>query len=363
MKKLTLLSFMMCCLTSVFSQNREIINAIENNNITDKEANVIFNQIKFFPDGTQVSIAFIESRITNFIGLKKENDSVFIVDNKDKIFEIGSLTKVFTATLLGNIIQDGQIKLDEPINKYLDTKINTDKTITFKQLANHTSGLPRLPLNLNLFTADPNNPYKNYDAEHLKSYLTGDVKLNNEPGSAYEYSNLGAGLLGYILTQISDSSYEQLLQNYIFSKYKMMNSTTDIDKIKANLIKGLNAQGYETPNWDLNSLVAAGGIYSSVQDLSKFILAQFNADDLALKATHQKTFEISDNMSIALAWHIIKRPNGQKYLWHNGGTGGYTSSAVMNLDDNRAVIILSNVSAFHPKSSNIDKLSIGLLDQ
>ena len=130
----------------------------------------------------------------NLLELKKTNDTIKLIENHKNVFEIGSITKVFTATLLSNFVNDQKLKLDDNIQDYLDFKINAENDITFKELANHTSGLPRVPSNLiNQITGfDENNPFKHYNKEKLKDYLTKDVELNQEPGIKYEYSNLGS---------------------------------------------------------------------------------------------------------------------------------------------------------------------------
>ncbi|WP_317128790.1 serine hydrolase [Mesohalobacter halotolerans] len=104
-----------------------------------------------------------------------------------------------------------------------------------------------------------------------------------------------------------------------------------------------------------------GGIYSNTGDLSKFVMAQFDDREKLLTMTQNKTFEVNKNLVIALGWHIVKQPNRDQLLWHNGGTGDYTSSIAIDLKNQKAVIILSNVSAFHPRQSNIDKLTFEIL--
>ncbi len=330
--------------------------------ITEAQIKLIYEKTKSFPENTQLSIAIIDSGEINFIGIKRQNDSILQIENHRNTFEIGSISKVFTSTLLSNLVVNNQLKLEHNIQDYIDFKLKTTKTITFKELANHTSGLPRLPSNLNLMHTDPSNPYKNYDEEKLKIYLKEKLKLNQTPGENYEYSNLGAGFLGYLLAKISNSNYEKMLQERIFSKYGMSNSTADRTIINSELVKGLDDKGEETPNWDLNILAGAGGMLSTVDDMTKFALAQFNDENFELKLTHQSTFKINENMEMGLGWHIIKASDGKdEMIWHNGGTGGYTSSIALNLKNNSGIIILSNVSAFNKSMGEIDNLCFELI--
>ena len=171
------------------------------------------------------------------------------------------------------------------------------------------------------FATNFDNPYQYYDEKKLIHYLNHQVELNPTSGSKYNYSNLGAGLLGYLLTKEADVTFEDLIQKYIFSKYKMRNSTTDKEKIKTLLIDGLTPLGETAPNWDFDILVGAGGIFSSVDDLSKFAQAQFYKDNLDLALTRKSTFDINDTMSLGLAWHLPKLKNGNELIFHNGGTG------------------------------------------
>lgn len=344
-------------------QTKVAKNGIEtlNNKINKEQFELLYDNTKLFPDDTQLSLALIKNGKIYFIGTKRINDTIKLIENYKSTFEIGSITKVFTSTLLSNFVNDQKLKLDDNIQDYLDFKINSENKITFKQLANHTSGLPRLPSNLNLLFVEKDNPYKDYDQEKLINYLTGEVELNKESGIKYEYSNLGAGLLGFELVTISKLSYESLLQKKIFTKYEMVNSTSRRENIQTKLVKGLKPNGETTSNWDFDVLAGGGAIFSTIEDLSKFALAQFDNTNKELALTHKPTFKVNDNMSIGLGWHILKRKNGSELIWHNGGTGGYTSSMALDLENTNGIIILSNVSAFNKKRRNIDKLCFELI--
>lgn len=334
---------------------------VSNYVINKEQSDLIFENTKSFPNNTQLALAVVKNGTINFIGIERLNDTIRTTENYNSAFEIGSITKVFTATLLSNFVNEQQLTLDDNIQDYLDFKMKSEDKITFKQLANHTSGLPRLPSNLNFFFVDRDNPYKDYNREMLIDYLTNKVELNQEPGTTYEYSNLGAGVLGFVLATISDASFESLLQDNIFARYKMPNSITNIEQIQTKLVKGLNSSGAFTSNWDFDVLAGGGAIFSTVEDLSKFALAQFDPENNELKLTQKPTFKVNDQMSIGLGWHIIKRKNGGELIWHNGGTGGYTSSMALDLERKNGVIILSNVSAFNSKQGHIDQLCFALI--
>ncbi|VAW33627.1 Beta-lactamase class C-like and penicillin binding proteins (PBPs) superfamily [hydrothermal vent metagenome] len=329
--------------------------------ITQQQSDIIFKNSKIFPNQTQIAIAVINNGDVSYYGIKRNNDMISTFDNHQSIFEIGSITKVFTATLLAGFVIDKKVKLDDNINDYLSLSLNNNPTISFKQLANHTSGLPPLPLNLNLSLVNPANPYKEYKKRDLESYLTELLEVPQKSIGKYQYSNLGLGILGYTLSKIANTSYDSLLQTKIFSKYNMLSSTTNINNINGVLVKGLDVAGNEVSNWDLAVLAGAGGIISSVEDLAKFVVAQFDNSNKELELSRQKTFVKNNNMDVGLGWHIIKAKSGNSWYWHSGGTGGYSSSMSIDIKNKNGIIILSNVSAFNPGMGNIDKLCFELM--
>lgn len=335
---------------------------IKNNIITKKQSEIIFKKSKVFPNQTQIAIAIIKNGNVSYYGIKRNNDTISIFDNHKSIFEIGSMTKVFTSTLLSSFVIENKIKLNDFINYYLNLSLNNNTKISFKELANHTSGLPRLPSNFDLAMVNSVNPYKEYNEEKLEEYLTNLLKLPQNSKEKYEYSNLGAGLIGYTLSKIENISYDNLLQTRVFSKYDMGNSTTNHNKVNGVYIKGLDDKGNEVSNWDFSVLVGAGGILSNTVDLSKFVVAQFDSSNKELELTREKTFEINENMDIGLGWHIIKSKSRNDWNWHNGGTGGYSSSMAIDTKNKNGIIILSNVSAFNPNMGNIDKLCFELME-
>lgn len=345
------------------SQTRPAINQqnTDQSKITEEQAALIFEKTNAFPNNTQLAIALIKNGQVHFYGVKRENDTIRTITNHDRVFEIGSISKVFTGTLLAELVEEGKIDLSQNINEYLDFPFKDNQQITFLALANHTSGLPRLPSNLNLIFADPTNPYKGYDEEKLKVYLTEKMELAGHAGKKSDYSNLGFGLLGYVLSEIDKKTYQELATSRIFSKYDMSSTTTIRSEITDRLVKGLTAKGVEASNWDLAILAGAGGILSTVEDMSRFAMAQFDPANEALALSRTKTFELGSNMDIGLGWVIINKESGSTWHWHNGGTGGYTSSMALDVEKQNGVIILSNVSAFNKKMGNIDQLCFGLL--
>ncbi len=329
--------------------------------ITEEKAGFIFQKTAQFPNNIELAMAIIFDGKPVFYGVKRENDTLKTTVNHRKVFEVGSITKVFTATLLAGLVLEGRISLNEDIAPYLNFELKGNPEITFEQLANHTSGLYRLPSNMELFT-NPQNPYKAYDDEKLEEYLTEKLKLAPENEKRYNYSNLGAGLLGFVLSKIEGLGYHQMLKERIFSKYQMARSTIDNKEVENILVKGRDDKGKEVSNWDFDVFAGAGAILSSAEDLSKFAMAQFDEGNEELGLTRKSTFSISDGQAIGLGWHITKTESRNEWVWHNGGTGGYRSCMVVDIGKKNAVVILSNVSAFHQNSNKIDELCFGLIE-
>ena len=332
------------------------VNAL--NNYPKEISEIIFSKTKDFPNNTQLSIAISQNGKTNYYGIIKLNDTIKPIENQNKIFEIGSITKVFTSTVLAWLVEERKIKLTDDINSYYSFPFKDNITLNFKSLANHTSGLPRLPENLEL--SNETNPYKSYGKREIDEYLKNLMKTGSKN---YDYSNLGAGLLGYTLGLSQKTSFQYLLQKKVFDKYKMKSSFTSSQNLGNKLVKGLDKNGKTVSNWDFDVLFGGGGILSTTEDLVKFANAHFNATNKELTLTRTPTFDINENMKIGLGWHLLKSKNGKDLVWHNGGTGGFSSSMCLNTNDKITVIILSNLSAFHPKMGNIDGLCFELINE
>jgi len=332
----------------------------EKSKITKKQSDIIFKHAKTFPNETQVSIALIENGVPKYYGIKKVNDTIISIENYKNVFEIGSITKVFTATLLAGLVHDNKIELNDDINQYLKFPLKNKQKITFKELANHTSGLPGMPTNFDTDITNP-NPIKNLDNKVLKAYLTSELELSHKTLTKYRYSNLGAGLLGYTLSEITNTDYATLLQNNIFSKYGMTKSVIGTEKIKSLLVQGLSPKGNPVQNWELGALAGAGAIISSVEDLSKFAIAQFNKKNKELELTRRRTYWVNFKDHVALGWHIKKGFLKDDLYWHNGGTGGYSSCITLNTNTQNSVIVLTNISTFSQNTEKVDDICFKLM--
>ncbi|WP_183556946.1 serine hydrolase [Mucilaginibacter sp. SP1R1] len=266
------------------------------------------------------------------------------------IFEIGSITKTFTSVLLAYYVNEGKVKLTDPITKYLPDSVTVNKelrAVTLLTLSNHTSGFDRMPNNLDTKTGDELNPFKTYNKQQLFAYLK-TCKLNSKPGDQYAYSNLGVGLLGTILSQISGKSFEQMVTDIICRPLMMQNTTQHLSAASlANFASVYNETGNVTTPWDFDILAPCGALHSSVNDMLIFARANMeppaNKLGKAIELTQQITRGFTKDAKLGLAWHIIV-VDGVEYYFHNGATYGSSSFLAFNAEKKLAVIVLSNAA-------------------
>ena len=281
------------------------------------------------------------------------------IPNADNFFELGSITKTFTAILLAYYVNEGKVSLRDPIRKYLPDSVAANPqlaSITLLELCNHTSGLERLPDNLIPHATDPLNPYKDYTKELLYEYLK-TCKLKSQPGTQYAYSNLGVGLLGSILETISHIPYEEMVREIICKPLGMYSTAQFLNPLAMpRFVQVYNAGGVATPPWDFDVLAPCGALRSTLNDMLLYAKANLHPgnDKLgkAIELSHHITF--TKDVKIAMAWHIIT-VNGVDYIFHNGGTNGSSSFLAFNTAKNIAIVVLSNAV------ESTDELGAGIL--
>src|SRR5699024_3038520 len=214
--------------------------------------------------------------------------------------------------------------------------------ITLKSLATHTSGLPRMPSNF--FPKNILNPYANYAVSYLYYFLD-HYKLARKPGTSFQYSNLGVGLLGVVLSNATGLTYAQLLQKYVTGPLHMDDTELGVPKTKQRHFADPYFYGKPVHHWDfLESFAGAGAICSTAKDLATYVKAQMRlkgtAFDSAIALTHQIRFHINKNRAIGLAWIVSTAED--TILWHNGETGGFRSFVGFNTEKGTGVAVLSS---------------------
>ncbi|MES2041148.1 MAG: serine hydrolase [Pseudomonadota bacterium] len=289
-----------------------------------------------------------EQRIQGF-GLVSNGKSQAHLPDANTVFEIGSVSKTFTALLLADMQMRGQVKLDDAVATLLPTYTIPQyqgRAITLLDLATQTSALPRLPANL--MPKQPDNPYADYTENNLRDFLHG-YQLTRAPGAKYEYSNLGFGLLGQALSTRAGKSYAELVQERIAKPLGMADTGITLTAtMQGNLATGHDGQGKPAANWDMPTLAGAGALRSSAQDMLRYLQAHMHSKDVKVPAGLQLVQQPQrptgmPGLQIGLAWHV-QSVRGQTVVWHNGMTGGYASFIGFTADGQRGVVVLANAS-------------------
>jgi D-alanyl-D-alanine-carboxypeptidase/D-alanyl-D-alanine-endopeptidase len=280
--------------------------------------------------------------------------------NENTVFEMGSIGKVFTALLLADMVRVGEVSFDDPIELYLPSSVTAptfnDRSITLIDLATHTSGLDIIPDNL--APANENNPYADYTVEQLYEALS-STSLDHEIGSQYEYSNLGMGLLGHILSLHSGMSYEELVVQRITNELGMPDTRVTLTpEMQSRLATGYR-EGEPFPLWDIPTLAGAGALRSTVQDMLTFLAANIGLTEsrlyAAMQLTHEPRFPVGSTMQVGLAWHMSQKGKIQ-IIEHHGATGGYWGFAGFSYDTKTGVVVLTN------SFQDIDEIGLLLLE-
>ena len=266
----------------------------------------------------------------------------------NSVFEIGSITKVFTSTVLAEMVLDGEVSLEDPVQKYLPADVHMPtrdgKEITLGELSEQNSGLPRMPTNFH--PKDPSNPYADYTVKDLYGFLSG-YELTRDPGAKFEYSNLGVGLLGHVLSLRAGTSYEEMVRERVWKPLGMLEtSDTFTPWMKQHLALGHDDKGKVVPNWDVGALAGAGAIRSTAVDMLKFLSANVHTETgplgKAMAFAHEERAPAgAPNLKIGLNW-ISLHAGSDTIVWHNGGTAGYRSFAGFVPSRRIAVVVLTN---------------------
>jgi serine-type D-Ala-D-Ala carboxypeptidase/endopeptidase len=289
------------------------------------------------------------------------------------LFEIGSVTKVFTSTLLVSTTQEGLMGLDDRLCDLLPEVEVFPSDITLRQLATHTSGLPRLPSNFTRsFLNNPQDPYAAYTSADLLAYLAKYREKQRRPSETprtFKYSNLGFGLLGHIVAQKLGTSYEAAVVKRICGPIGMRDTCVRLSSEQsARLAAAHTPSGKPTLHWQLPTLAGAGALRSTACDMLKFLAANLGDVQGSLKkvfeACREKQVEIPRLRGVAslsarwrrsgltnfippaymtLGWLVsLVEPDKRAVYWHNGATGGHCAFVGFAHESRTGVVVLSN---------------------
>jgi len=335
---------------------------------SDDEIKAILRErIDIAKRGVGIVVGLIDENGTRVVSVGKPSVTSDKPLDGDAIFEIGSITKTFTAILLADMVARGEVALDDPISKYLPKSVKTPvvngKEITLEQLSRHTSGLPRLPSNMK--PKDPGNPYADYTVAQLYEFLNG-YKTTRPFGVTTEYSNLGVGLLGHILALRAGTDYETLVRSRILAPLKMNSTAIKLTPAMREKMTTGHYQTVAVPYWDLPTLAGAGALRSSTNDMLKYLAANMGfksglastADVTTLLAAMQRTQRNTTDtpdMGYGLGWSLNSSFD-KKIIVHGGGTGGFMTFVAFEPQRKRGVVVLSN------SNSDISDIALHLLD-
>ncbi len=291
------------------------------------------------------------NRLLGHMALYKGNDKVYsttleaaggetLKNDKQLKYKIGSITKTFTATLVFQLIEEGKLSLDTTLDSYYPKVANADR-ITIQQMLNHHSGI-------HSYTDDPN-----FISYHMspqdKTFLVNKIQgfdADFEPGEKGAYSNSNYLLLGYILEEIEEKSYAELLENKIFKPLGMK------DTFIGKAINPKNAEAYsyqfngekweEVPQWDMSVAYSAGTLVSTADDLNLFITGLFE-EKLIESSSLEQMIELEDGFGKGIFGTKYKLGDSElQGYWHNGGIESFISHLAYYPEKDVSVVVLTN---------------------
>ncbi|EKF55228.1 beta-lactamase [Galbibacter marinus] len=272
------------------------------------------------------------------------------------LYEIGSITKSFTGLLLAKYVVEDSLSLSQKVNEFLPDSIDlTDKKgnpVTLKSLATHSSGLPRLPSNLDL--SNQLNPYADYDQSKMYSFLSHHIPRS--VGENFVYSNLGFGLLGDVLSTYKQIGFRTLVRDQILKPLQLSDTYFDVSSAEKHQL----AKGYigtqNVPHWNFKVMDAAGGLKTTITDLQRFgkqFLETSSPFAKSNKVATKSYFTDKDGNHYGLGWFIDQ----DGIVFHGGGTGGFRTFIAIDLNSNRVISVMTNSG-----SSSIEDLAKYLIN-
>jgi len=296
--------------------------------------------------GASIGIVQGDKSWTAHFGQLSDTDSELA--NDQTLYEIGSITKVFTGILLAAAVGDQSLRLDQPIGSIATELENSNpsvaQSINLLHLATHQSGLNRMPKNFR--PADPDNPYADYSRQLLFDYMK-KATPPHAPGTGQRYSNLGFGLLGELLAVNAGTQYESLLSSAILMPLGMTDTSINLSDSQLRRFAPPHTEGLErTSAWLINGLSGAGAIRSTVSDMTLFMKATLVADQSELGRSMDLAWEQhlaadGEDRGMGLGW-IIARDGETRF--HAGKTGGFRSAIFVNRKIRSGVIVLANTA-------------------
>jgi CubicO group peptidase (beta-lactamase class C family) len=268
-------------------------------------------------------------------------------------YEIGSVTKTVTGSLLAQGIERGEVEAATELGELLDLGDSDAASVTLEELATQSSGLPRLPMSAGTLLATivanyrASDPYGSTLAE-----LEADARGVAVGEKEFLYSNLGFALLGQALASAADTDYPALASARVFEPLGMDGSyaPTAPDELRDGAPTGYTASGRPSDAWTLGADAPAGSVRSTLADMTAYAAAQLDGTAPGVDATEPRA-RAGESGEIGFAWITT-----EGVTWHNGATGGFTSWVGFDRESGRAVVVLNGTAA------NVDDLGFALME-
>lgn len=332
--------------------------AAEQSDFIDTEAPQIntFLQKNFSETNCGMVVGLVDQHGSRIFSAGKLDNGTSAEVNGDTLFEIGSVTKTFTALLLLDMVERGEMKLDDPVAKYLPASVKVPeyhgKQITLLSLAAQDSGLP-----FNATGVDDNATYNAFTVADMYAFLS-SYHLTNEPGAKFQYSNVGMSLLGHAIALKAGTNFESLVLDRICRPLHMDDTCFTVPAgLRARTSAGHDETGKRGPDLQLQAYVPAGALHSTVNDLLKYVSANLGLTRTSLEPLMQKMQVIRhrdspDFGSTAMPWYDQNayNPPGSEFLAHAGGTFGWVAFVGLDKKQRRGVAALSSQRLIHSSS-------------
>lgn len=281
--------------------------------------------------------------------------------DSDTVFEIGSITKVLTALILADMVQRGEVGLDDPVSDYLPAGATPGvrgRPITLLDLATYTSGLPGMPGNMPPGWQTAENPLAGYTTDMMFAFL-GDFTPSHEPGAHYEYANLGFALLGAALARRAGTSFEALLIERVCDPLGLDHTRITLTpEMQAHAARGWNLDVRPAPFWDMPGLQGAGAVRSTAADCAMFLKACMGpeptplSDSLAMLRSVRRPTPLAGTEA-ALGW-FISSSDREEIVWKTGVTGGCNTFLGFSTRQRRGAVVLSNFLSWPEGGGPVD---------
>lgn len=310
------------------------------------------DRLRSFPNGTEIAIGIYEHGEIKKYGYTVLDNQLVTSNNSDKLFEIGSITKVFTTLSALQILNRNEIDLNTAISTIILNRNISDK-ISFRKLMTHTAGFPKMPANF-IWSAlrSPRDPFLHYSEEMMYRFLDGFEPKQKE---RFQYSNLSMGLLGHTLVKIKSKSLASIMEDEIFVPLQMANTTLGLNEnMYQKVINPIGSNGEPKRTWKFSKVtMGAGNGFSTINDMTlflAFILDKKNSSKELYKTIlnmEKEQLVISEKESMGLGWRIHKSALNIPY--HGGRTYGFKSLIAYNREHEKGIVVLTNETGLSKK--------------